>query len=138
PSVLPSVSGSPHPALCLRTKKVIMGDTLSPRGRLPRWLLVSEPAANSLTHALGLLLSIIGAPFLVLLAQRMGDSGHVAACAVYMMTLILLYAASTRYHMLQNRPGEYGRLIADHCCIYLLIAGTYTAICLTSLRDHGG
>jgi hemolysin III len=105
---------------------------------LDRKAWISEGAANSLTHALGLVLSLIGAPLLVLLALRVGTSSHVAACAVYGLTLILLYAASTHYHVNESRPGEYRRLIIDHICIYLLIAGTYTPICLTALRGPWG
>ena len=98
---------------------------------------VSEGAANTLTHGLGLLLALIGAPLLVWLAHRVGHSGHVVACAVYGLTLIMLYGASTRYHLYQDKPGEFRRLLTDHICIYYLIAGTYTAICMTVLREQG-
>jgi hemolysin III len=98
---------------------------------------LTESAANWMTHGLGLVLALIGAPILVWLAHRVGNSGHVAACAVYGATLIMLYLASTRYHLHQSKPGEYRRLITDHICIYYLIAGTYTAICMTVLREQG-
>lgn len=116
-----------------------IASTPTPTPQSPRALFgVSESAANSLTHALGLVLSLIGAPLLVALAQRVGNDGHVVACTVYGLSLIALYAASTRYHMLEDRPGEYRRLIIDHICIYYLIAGTYTAICLTTLHGPWG
>ncbi len=97
---------------------------------------VSEGAANTLSHGFGLALALVGAPLLVWLAHRIGDAAHVAACIVYGATLIMQFAASTRYHHLQYKPGEERRLLIDHICIYFLIAGTYTAICLTVLKDQ--
>jgi hemolysin III len=91
-----------------------------------------------LTHGFGLVLALVGAPLLVVLALRVGGIEHVAACAVYGLSLILLYAASTHYHVRQDRPGEERRLLADHICIYLLIAGTYTPLCFTMLRGAWG
>jgi hemolysin III len=99
---------------------------------------ISESAANSLTHALGLVLALIGAPILVTLSLRVGQPEHVTACVVYGLSLIMLYAASTHYHVRQDQPGDASRLIMDYICIYLLIAGTYTPICLTVLHGPTG
>ncbi len=101
------------------------------------WCRLSEAAANWVTHGLGLLLALVGAPVLVVLAHRVGSPSHVVAVGVYGLSVILLYTASTRYHLLQDKPGEYARLMTDHICIYFLIAGTYTAICMTVLREQG-
>jgi hemolysin III len=83
-------------------------------------------------------LALVAAPLLVALALRVGQPSHVAACAVYGATLILLYASSTNYHVRQCKPGDLRRLLMDHICIYLLIAGTYTPLCLTVLRGPWG
>ncbi len=91
-----------------------------------------------MTHGLGLVLALVGAPLLVVLAVRVGTPAHVAACVVYGLTLILLYASSTNYHVRQDKPGDFRRLITDYICIYLLIAGTYTPICLTAVRGALG
>jgi hemolysin III len=99
---------------------------------------ISEASANSLTHVLGLVAALVGAPVLVVLALRVGTPEQAGACAVYGLTLILLFAASTHYHVRQDKPGDYRRLITDHICIYLLIAGTYTPICFTTLRGPWG
>lgn len=98
---------------------------------------VSEAAANWLTHGIGLLLALIGGPLLILLAERVGTTPHVVATIIYACSLVLVFTASTRYHFFQNGPGEYRRLIADHICIYYLIAGTYTAVSMTVLPVHG-
>ena len=57
-----------------------------------------EEIAHCATHGVGLLLSIAGLVALLLVARRTGEPGHVVACGVYGLTLILLYLASTLYH----------------------------------------
>jgi len=99
---------------------------------------ISEETANTLTHALGLVLSILGAPSLVLMATRHGDAWHVATCAVYGASLIVLYAASTLYHGARVPQWKQVLRTIDHACIYLLIAGTYTPFTLVTLRGGWG
>jgi len=85
-----------------------------------------EELANTLTHGFGLILSIAGFFALVLLAILRGDPLLIAACLVYGVSLITLYAASTIYHGTTSVELKQSLRIVDHCCIYLLIAGTYT------------
>lgn len=90
-----------------------------------------------ISHALGVLLSI-GA-MVVLLARAEGRVWHVVGFAVYGATLILLYAASAMAHSIHCSPrtGEHlDRL--DYSAIFLLIAGTYTPLCLVPLRGPAG
>lgn len=97
-----------------------------------------EEIANSVTHGIGLLLSVAGLAILVVLAALKGNAWHVVSCSVYGTTLVLLYAASTLYHTVRSpRPKRTLKLI-DHSSIYLLIAGTYTPFTLVNLRAHGG
>src|SRR5215471_13557710 len=93
--------------------------------------------ANSLTHGIGLVLSIAGLALLVTFAAMRGTVWHVVSCAIYGATLVLLYAASTFYHSFRNAGVRRVLRILDHCCIYLLIAGTYTPFLLVSLRSSG-
>ena len=97
-----------------------------------------EERANRWTHAVGLLASLVAGPVLVGLAVRSGDATSVASVAVYVLTLVALYAASTAYHSVR-RP-ELKRLLRrlDHSAIFLLIAGTYTPIALVVLRGGLG
>jgi hemolysin III len=68
-----------------------------------------------------------------------GKPWHTVACAIYGASLILLYSASTLYHSLPVPPDKVERLRAfDQAAIYCLIAGTYTPICLVSLRGAWG
>ena len=80
------------------------------------------------------LLSIAGLILLLWLAK--GRPLHTTGFAVYGVTLILLYTASTLYHSLHTSlEGEFVLMRLDHCAIFLLIAGTYTPVCLITL--HG-
>jgi hemolysin III len=98
----------------------------------------SEEFASSLIHGLGVLLSIAGLAVLVMSAARVGDARHVASVAVYGVSLILLYLASTLYHsVLGERIKPLLRLL-DHAAIFLLIAGTYTPFALISLHGPWG
>ena len=85
-----------------------------------------EEFANTITHGFGLVLSIAGFAALVFLAALRGDPLLIAACIVYGLSLIVLYAASTIYHGTTSAELKHKLRLVDHCCIYLLIAGSYT------------
>ena len=85
-----------------------------------------EEFANTVTHGFGLVLSVAGFVALLILAALRGDPLLIAACAVYGISLIVLYAASTIYHGTTSEELKHKLRLADHCCIYLLIAGSYT------------
>ncbi len=99
---------------------------------LPRYT-VREEIAHSLTHGLGLALSIAGGVTLIAMAGVYGDVRHVVSCTVFVASLILLYAASTLYHGVGHGPAKQFLQKLDHTAIYLLIAGTYTPFTLVSL-----
>jgi hemolysin III len=103
-----------------------------------RALPISEHHADCLTHGIGFLLAIAGAPVLVSLAARSSGPLAITASAVYAASLITLFAASTCYHTFKGCRGDHHRLLADHIAIYVLIAGTYTAVALTALRGPWG
>jgi len=105
-----------------------------------RWLLrrcrVREPF-NGLSHMAGALLSIAGLLFLV--ALSFGKPWHLTGFAIYGTSLVVLYLASTLYHSLPGTPRRVERLLVfDQVAIYLLIAGTYTPLCLVPLRGPWG
>lgn len=100
--------------------------------------LTAEEFANTITHGFGLVLSVVGFIVLVLLALIRGDALLIAGSVVYGMSLVTLYAASTCYHA-TNCPIRKKRLqIVDHCCIYLLIAGSYTPFGIVILNGTFG
>ena len=89
-----------------------------------------EELANSITHGLGLVLSIAGISAFVALAGNTGTTRYTVGCGVYGASLVMLYAASTLYHSWP--AGELKRVfhLLDHIGIYILIAGTYTPMAL--------
>jgi hemolysin III len=101
-------------------------------------LLPVEEVANTLTHGFGLLLSIVGFVFLLTLAFFKGDGWHIVSSIIYGASLVILYAASTIYHTATDPVAKKRLQVLDHCCIYLLIAGSYTPFALIVLRDSFG
>lgn len=92
--------------------------------------LLKDPV-SALTHFLGIILSIVG---LIILINKSADLLHHIAFFIFGFSLIFLYTASTVYHSLDL--SEKINLILrkiDHMMIYVLIAGTYTPICMLAL-----
>ncbi|MBW1891165.1 MAG: hemolysin III family protein [Deltaproteobacteria bacterium] len=98
----------------------------------------NEEIANSITHGLGIILSIIALIILAVFAGIYGNTWHIISVSVYGATLILLYTASTLYHGIQNPRAKNIFQVLDHAAIYILIAGTYTPFTLISLRGSWG
>ena len=105
---------------------------------LDRVLTIGEEIANSITHGVGLIASVIAFPVLLVRAQSSSDSSAVLGATIFGVTLILLYATSTVYHALPISKGKHLFRILDHSAIYLLIAGTYTPFALGPLRGPWG
>ena len=92
---------------------------------------------NSISHAVGVALAVLGTALLVLTAARLGDPWKIVSFSIYGAMLIVLYLVSTLYHSLRGNAKEVLRKL-DHCAIYLLIAGSYTPFALVSLRGPWG
>jgi hemolysin III len=99
---------------------------------------LGEEIANSVTHGVGVVLSVAALVFLVVTAATTGDPWRVTAASVYGATLVLLYATSTLYHALPGRRVKAVFQRLDHAAIYVLIAGTYTPFVLGPLRGGWG
>lgn len=92
---------------------------------------------SGLSHLFGAVLALVGVTFL--LCAAWGSPARVAAFAVYGVSLIFLFAASGLYHLLRLPERQEGVLLGlDRAAIYLLIAGTYTPICLIALPHAWG
>jgi len=94
--------------------------------------------ANSVTHGLGALLSVLALVMLVVLAAIHGTARDILGAAIFGSTLVILYTMSTLYHALTNPRAKRVFKILDHSAIYLLIAGSYTPFCLATLRGGWG
>jgi hemolysin III len=92
---------------------------------------------NAYSHLAGFLMSVAGFAALVVLSS--GDSWRVAAFSIYGGSLVMLYAASSLYHWFGSTERIVTRLGRfDHATIFVLIAGTYTPVCLISLGGSWG
>ena len=86
----------------------------------------NEEKLNVLTHAFGLLLSIIGFPFLVIKSFHYNGFWKPLSIIIFGVSLIVLYTASTFYHASKEPKIRRKLNILDHTAIYILIAGTYS------------
>lgn len=87
---------------------------------------------SAITHGAGAVLSLAGTIYLLLRTAAEGNGLVFGLMAVYGLSMVCLYTASTLYHCLRvSVPGRLALRKYDHCSIYLLIAGSYTPICMT-------
>ena len=94
---------------------------------------IREPV-NSMTHLFGAILSAMGLVWMLFKVLRQPSPEYLISALVFGASLILLYSASTCYHWLvaSSKTIKLLRKI-DHSMIYVLIAGTYTPICILAL-----
>jgi len=97
-----------------------------------------EEVANSISHGLGFVLAVAGAPLLIATAIRRGTVADVVAVSVFAASMALLYLSSTIYHALPPGRTKNAFHVLDHAAIYLLIAGTYTPFTLGVLKGGWG
>ncbi len=99
---------------------------------------IREPG-SAITHFIGMMLAVFAAVPLLVKAGGSSGGSHFAAMAVFMASMILLYGASAAYHSV-NLTGRYLRIFRklDHMMIFVLIAGSYTPVCLIVLGGDVG
>jgi hemolysin III len=101
---------------------------------LPRWTQsTGEELANSISHGIGLVGAIIGAPILLLAAFRHGSIFFLIGTIVFIVTMLLLYLGSMLYHAWPHSRAKSVLQVLDHSAIFWLIAGTYTPFALGPL-----
>ena len=94
---------------------------------------------SAITHGIALLLAAVGAVPLIIKAARSYDVIHIVALSIFILTMILLYAASTIYHSVDSTEKVNRRLRKmDHMMIFVMIAGSYTPVCLIVLHNRIG
>src|SRR4051794_12714110 len=94
-----------------------------------------EELFNALTHGAGTGLAIVGGVVLLSAASRHGSLWELTACAVYAVTLLGAYAASTLSHLFANPAARAFFRVTDQAMIFLFIAGTWTPVAVAWL--HG-
>ena len=99
---------------------------------------IKDPG-SAITHFIGMVMAAIASVPLLIKAAHQPDSVYIIAMSVYAASLILLYAASTTYHTfdISERVNKLLKKI-DHMMISILIAGSYTPVCLIALKGRLG
>lgn len=99
---------------------------------------IREPG-SALTHCIAMLMAMIASAPLLVKTALDASSRELSAMCVFIVSMILLYAASTTYHSV-NVSGNRLKLFKkiDHMMIFVLIAGTYTPVCLIILGGQIG
>ena len=101
-------------------------------------LKIKDPG-SALTHFIAMLAAMAAAAPLLVKAASVPGTMHLKALSVFIVSMILLYAASTVYHTfdISEHVNKILRKI-DHMMIFILIAGTYTPVCLIVLGNKSG
>lgn len=99
---------------------------------------IREPG-SAITHFIGMMMAVFAAVPLLVKAGVTSGGRNLAAMAIFMGSMILLYGASAAYHSvnLSGRPLRFFRKL-DHMMIFVLIAGSYTPVCLIVLGGSLG
>lgn len=94
---------------------------------------------SAITHGIAMILAMAGAVPLLLKAARQTDALHIFALGIFILTMILLYFSSTIYHSIDSTETVNRRLRKmDHMMISVMIAGSYTPVCLIVLHNRLG
>ena len=97
-----------------------------------------EQVANSVIHGVGLVAAVIAGTVLITLTAQVAGAREVASVAIFSVTAVLLFTASTLYHAIPHPRAQQPLKVFDHCAIFLLIAGTYTPFTLIGLGGNWG
>lgn len=99
---------------------------------------IREPG-SAITHFIGMISAIIATAPLLLKAHRASNPVNMSAMTIFIVSMILLYGASTAYHSVML-PDKFIRIFrkVDHMMIFILIAGSYTPVCLIVLGGKLG
>ena len=99
---------------------------------------IREPG-SAITHYIAMMLTMIAAVPLLIKATMSHDRMHVMAMLIFIASMILLYGASTMYHAV-NLTGKALKVFKkiDHMMIFVLIAGSYTPVCMLVLNREIG
>lgn len=99
----------------------------------------AKDPGSAITHFIGTLMAIFSSTPLLIKASKNPGHVHIVSLSIFIISMILLYVASTIYHTF-NISEKVNRMLRklDHMMIYVLIAGTYTPICTVALGDTIG
>lgn len=99
---------------------------------------IREPG-SAITHFIGMMMAVLAAMPLLAKAGMTGSTVAVAAMMIFALSMVCLYGASALYHSV-NVTGKVLKVFKkiDHMMIFVLIAGSYTPVCMISLGNRTG
>ena len=97
----------------------------------------NEELWNVLTHFFGLVMSIIGIPFLFYFDNNITVLSTISVI-LFSFGLLLVYSSSSIYHFVKSTELKKRLQVLDHISIYYLILGSYAPVCLVTLYDYSG
>tara|TARA_B100000035_G_scaffold119346_1_gene101241 strand:- start:9392 stop:10084 length:693 start_codon:yes stop_codon:yes gene_type:complete len=97
----------------------------------------NEEFWNTVTHFAGVLLTIIGIPFLFYFNNEITIHSKLSLI-LFSIGLLLVYISSTLYHYAQNKQIKNKLRVFDHISIFYLILGSYAPVCLITLLESSG
>ncbi len=95
---------------------------------------IGEEIANSITHGVGIVFSLVALTILLVYAIWDRSALSIVGFSIYGLCSLCLYVASTLYHSFQNDKLKHLFRVFDHSAIYLFIAGTYTPVALLAMK----
>ncbi len=98
----------------------------------------AEERMNILSHAVGVVFSMIALVLLIIEAYSNGNFWRLVSFTVFGLSLVILFSASTYYHSTKEPQRRNYLRVVDHAAIYILIAGTYTPFTLVTLHGWVG
>lgn len=97
----------------------------------------NEEFWNTVTHFAGVILTIIGIPFLFYFNNEITIHSKLSLI-LFSIGLLLVYISSTLYHYAQNKQIKNKLRVFDHISIFYLILGSYAPVCLITLLESSG
>ena len=97
----------------------------------------NEEFWNTVTHLIGLILAIIGIPFLFFFNTHISSLSIFSLC-LFSIGLLMVYGSSTTYHRVSGINLKRKMQVLDHISVFYLILGSYAPVCLITLYDYSG
>ena len=121
--------------LAIETRSIYYSGMSTREITLPNYT-EGQEIANSLSHAFGVFLSLLGFPFLIVKAAKSGNVWAIVASSLFFFGALITYLGSAIYHGLPKSDVKKVWRVMDHCNIFFLIIGTYSPYCLVALRNY--
>ena len=98
---------------------------------------IEEEFWNWTTHSIGIILSLIGIPFLFILNNNLTPYSTISILFLS-VGLLFVYCSSTAYHYVKSYELKEKLRVLDHISIYFLITGSYAPVCFITLYNYSG